>query len=208
MDARVGRRSCDRRARRRAHGRDPLPAPDPHGPDRPTHLSVPKALGVPGHRRAAPRRGREVRHAGPQARIEPGRDAADSRRAHRSRVDPAQPGLRTSAAAGVPADQERRADRAGVRGPQHRDPFALGRGRRAPQVVDAGPPRGRRGTDEVQRGHAGRSTARPTARSRWRSRSSGSSAIVERTLVTGPPIGSVYAAGAAGATLLPILDRI
>ena len=36
----------------------------------------------------------------------------------------------------------------------------------------------------------------------------GTSAIVDRSLVTGPPIGSVYAAGAAGATLLPILDRI
>jgi DNA-binding HxlR family transcriptional regulator len=33
-------------------------------------------------------------------------------------------------------------------------------------------------------------------------------AIVERRLVTGPPLGSVYAAGAAGVRLLPIIDRL
>jgi DNA-binding HxlR family transcriptional regulator len=36
----------------------------------------------------------------------------------------------------------------------------------------------------------------------------GSSAIVERKLVTGPPIGSVYAAAPTGMRLLPILDRL
>jgi DNA-binding HxlR family transcriptional regulator len=34
------------------------------------------------------------------------------------------------------------------------------------------------------------------------------SAIVERRLVEGPPVGSVYGATGAGAVLLPILDRL
>jgi DNA-binding HxlR family transcriptional regulator len=34
------------------------------------------------------------------------------------------------------------------------------------------------------------------------------SAIVERTLVTGPPIGSAYSAAPTGMTLLPILERL
>lgn len=36
----------------------------------------------------------------------------------------------------------------------------------------------------------------------------GNTAIVERSVVTGPPPGSVYMPGAAGIRLLPILDRL